>query len=296
MVAFLQLFYTILIGMQKINTFFHVFAHSLLPTPKYYAKILKTRIVFSLKYFLVLIFLVNFFSILFFLVKNSDLIKIGSYYKKMAMQTLDEYPADLTIRVENGHLMTNYDRPYFMWVKDKGIPHLLLVVDQRATFEKVNQYDALFLLTGEGIASRHDAYETRYYRFRPTDNFVIDKTTITGFKNQINKIYSLLPIIIALGIVALMIIVPVFAILITLTHLLILSLAVFLVSKFFLKGTKFKRVFQISLHSSTIPLIMEYSFFAFGLPITIPFGFSLIYLLFLTLSLYEVHTSKIIRK
>jgi hypothetical protein len=133
--------------MKKVKAFLHIFLNSLIPNASYYRKILNTRFFFSFKYFLSLIILLSLVLIFNLLNKYSPPKII--HWLTQINKTIDQFPPDLNLFINNGSLITSYNRPYFIWVKDeKNKLRLLLVVDESASLEKINQYQSMALLRG----------------------------------------------------------------------------------------------------------------------------------------------------
>ena len=145
MTLFLYLF-MIKLKMKKVKAFLHIFLNSLIPNASYYRKILNTRFFFSFKYFFFLIALLS--SILIFnLLNKYSPPKIVHWFGQVN-KIIDQFPSDLNIIINDGFLTTNYNRPYFIWVNDnKNKLRLMLVIDESAYFEKINQYQSTALLT-----------------------------------------------------------------------------------------------------------------------------------------------------
>ena len=276
--------------MKKINTFFHVFKNSLFPLEPYYNKIPKTSFKFSLKYFFSLIFILNTFMFIILFVRYSPIVTHGKELYISTTNALKTYPSDLIIRVTKGQLTTNRDQPYFMWLKRDSISQPLIVVDKQALATDINRYNSLILIASNGIGVTLDGFP-QYYYFTHDETFRVEKLDVEVFRGTLDTIYSRLPFyIVMIGIFALFLF-PVIAIIINAFMLAVISVAVYIIANRFLqhKHVTYKKVFQISLHSSTLPFFIDFLFLGLGIPMGIPFGSVLLYILFLTAGMYEVY-------
>lgn len=279
--------------MRKINTFFHVLFNSLLPLKPYYKKLHTTSLSFSIKYFFALIILLNAIGIALLLMRHSSFITQRTELHTSLMSSLDSYPQDLVVRISNGRLTTNSDQPYFMWIIRDTVPHPLVVIDKQALMTDSDRYGTTVLLASNGIVFTFDD-KPQYYGFSPGDSYVIDHSTVSTLKQKFSMSSVRLPFYIILAGIGLFLVVPFIIGIFNLVLLAIVSYGVYFVTRIFFKHThvKYKNVFQVSLHTSTIPLIIDFLFFGLGITIAIPLGTTLLYILFLTGGMYEVYGVK----
>jgi len=260
---FLYLF-MIKLKMKKVKAFLHIFLNSLIPNASYYRKILNTRFFFSFKYFFFLIALLS--SILIFnLLNKYSLPKIVHWFGQVN-KIIDQFPSDLNLFINNGSLITSYNRPYFIWVKDeKNKLRLLLVVDESASLEKINQYQSMALLTKTDLFIKQNN-QLKKIPLTAFEKITVNKEKLKLLKEKISFINKLLyPLYFGIFIL-IIILIPLFSLIINVVYIFIASLIVFILLK--LKPEKkyhFKKIFQISLHASTFPLLVDY--FAFNFPL-----------------------------
>src|SRR3989338_711902 len=260
--------------MQKVKTFFHIFINSLLPQAPYYHKLIKTSISFSIKYFTALIYIVNFiFSLLLiFRLNASGILPM----KDAFLKTLDQYPKELSITVQNGTLQSNYGRPYFIWLDLNKKKRLLGVVDESASSSKIHQYDSSVLFTAKHIVFKTDngLKEIPY-----GDNKVsIDKADATQLRVRAAGLFSSGLIILLLFFI---LVAPLIFTLMYLLYFFVLSLLAYFFFKIFSRKIKLSKAFQISLHAVTIPILVDYGLCLFRPEIA---RLPLIYLVFFILS------------
>lgn len=276
---------------KKIKVFFHILINSLLPSKSYYNKILiHSKLLFSLKYILTLILIGVFFIILIFSFKNFILTNKLDEVKKGFSNGLERFPEDLVIIVENNQLRTNYGRPYIFWLKGEKMIHPFLVIDERATEEKINQYDhGSFLLTANKIVMKREGKIFSYPL--KTNNLVFDRKAALILKDEINNLFTRLNFLIPLILVFSFLALSGFFFVKTLFWLAFLSLGFYLFLKVKNIKTTYSHLLALAIHSNTIPLMYEFLVFIiiWGyrlLPWYLVFSF-----IFMALAVYEVYFS-----
>ncbi len=240
--------------MQKINTFIHVFKNSIFPTPNYYKQIKHTKLFFSFKYFVMLIFIINLITIPFFLNKIFSGGKIDEL-KTQINQTLSKYPQDLKIQIKNNRLTTNLNKPYIMWISLNSVPNALFVIDERADLQDLQKYNGIFLVNSDHIIV-NDKNDFKINKLTVKSDIEIDKLSVEKFREYLNSFFTILPFFsVFLGLL-IIIFVPLFVVFFKTLYLITISVFAFLLTRPFNHNIHFKRVFQISLHASTIPTVV----------------------------------------
>lgn len=304
---FISNIFTIIITMPKVKTFLHVFINSLFPYGVYYKKILHTRWPFSLKYFATfLVALHIIFALVLFLITvtfNQNVAKLSANLVDM----LNSYPSDLVITIKQGRLMTNYDRPYLLWFHDDNVPTPVLAVDEFAAPQQILRYQALVLLHGQGLTIYNPQKNMiTTYPFSPYANYTITKQRLTLLYKFIFDRLSLRWPLLILIYTALQVVAAVVFLLATLLYFGLLSLIALPIARYILKmhHVHYKKIWQISLHTSTLPLIFAYMVVLSRLQLatvnisnvftqlTVLFlPLSIVYAAFLTAGLYEAYSS-----
>jgi len=234
-------------NMRKIK---NTFINSLIPNKKFYKELLRKKLIYSFNYFLVFIFVLNLF---FFIVLTLKLnLPINYQNFKQFLNRFDEIPKSLIINIDNAHLSTTHNRPLLIWINNNGAKSLLAVLDETASAEKINLYDTPILLTSSEIVFMRGSknYTTLEY---PNETIRITKDKIVNVKNYVIKF---LPFLVSILIFYFVAILPIILFLSSLIFLVLIILPIYLVFHLKNKKIKFKKVFQISLHSSTIPIII----------------------------------------
>ena len=250
--------------MKKVKAFLHIFLNSLILNSSYYQKILNTRFFFSLKYFISLIILLSLILIFNLLNKYSPI--KTTHWLNQINKIIDQFPSDLSISINNGSLIKSYNRPYFIWIKDeKNRLRLLLVIDESAYSEKINQYQSIALLTKTDLFIRQNS-QIKKIPLISFENITFNKESMKILKEKIsfiNKIFY--PLYFSIFILA-TILITLLSLIVNIIYTFLASVIVFVLLK--LKSKKqyhLKKIFQISLHASTLPLLIYY--FTFNFPL-----------------------------
>ena len=133
--------------MKKIKTFLYVLKNSI-SSPKYYNDIVKTKINFSIKYFLALSLLVSVISVIGYSITYlpNYISEINTAYKSIE----EGFPEDLIIEFKDGTWSSNKEGPVIIKQVDLGegskLPENLFVFDRDGTIEKIDEYNTMFLV------------------------------------------------------------------------------------------------------------------------------------------------------
>ncbi len=276
---------------KKVKAFFHVFSNSLLPQAPYYRKIIKSPLTFSLKYFLSLVFVVNLFFIFFYTLRSKP--QEIYYIKNSFLNTLSEFPSDLRIYINGGLLQTNRDRPFFMWLDIQGKKNLLLVVDQSAMPEKINEYKAGILLTSRYFVLRPNKLNNKTYIVPyGKSRLSFGKESIDQLLLWLKKYYSLF---VFFSILFSVFFFPLLVFAGSLIYLFLLSIFGFVIFNFLYRKNTLKKTFQISLHATTLPFIIQYAINTFiynARFFQMKLLLALLLLIFILSGLYEAYLDK----
>lgn len=276
--------------MKYLKNFFRTFGSSLFPTDKFYQSIPEHKLSFSLKYFLTLVVLISIFS---------NLVTFGVFYPKKSIddqkmgveEFLNSYPKDLKVSIEEGTLVTNKKKPLKFWWT--GVANPLLVIDETADLQKMVNYKSLIVLNDtQMLAKKYNSNKSELAPIGKDVNLKFDYSHIQYAKKTINEIYTLMPFLWVILLVLIYLVVPVILTAIKITYLILASGLIFLIFKFISPKLEFFKVFQLSLHSSTLPTVigsvLALSIENVGLQ-GIFFGLTLI---FLGSAVYEVYVYK----
>ncbi|MDH7476464.1 MAG: DUF1189 family protein [Microgenomates group bacterium] len=241
--------------MKKVKTFFYVLKNSIFPQSSYYHKLKKTPFVFSLKYFFALMLFLNF-VFLFLILLQINLQALLSF-KNSLINNLNEFPNDLTISINRGSLITTLNRPYFLWLDNFGKKNLFLVIDESATPDRIKEYGANFMLTKKYLVIN----KKYFFSSTPLSNINfsinINRQMILWSLDLIKKYWFKLLITFFVFSFFLFLFI---SFLVGFFYLILASLIVYLTFLLISIKLPFKKIFQLSLHSSSLPLLINYFF------------------------------------
>lgn len=255
--------------LKKVKAFFHSFLNSLIPQSEYYRKIVRSPFSSSLSYFLVIVFILNLSFVASLIVKYSP-IKINVVMTEV-INSLNNYPDGLTINIHKGRLITNNNRPYLFWVNHQNKENLILVVDESASPQKIQQYKSYFLFTPQYFVfnnlKNNSVFSVPLSYF---DDYKITKQTVTSLVKSISLFQNILPLISIAVLLILIIFLPMASLLVMFTYIVISSFVVFLLFKLLTrKHFHFKKILQVSFHAATLPLLLDYGVIIFRPSITV---------------------------
>ncbi|MBI3366093.1 DUF1189 family protein [Candidatus Roizmanbacteria bacterium] len=213
----------------------------------------------SFKYFLAMLFVFNMVFVTSIFIRH-DPKKINTILSAFSLH-LAQYPQDLTVSIKKGKLITNYNRPYLLWLDYEDKKNLFLVIDETATPKKIQLYKSFILLTSSELVVNDT--KTRSFSTLPLSYINDQKVTkekVNQFVNGIDAIRSLFPLVYIAVVFFFLTILPIASLIVTFLYLLFSSCVVFAVYRFFAKKHfKFKRILQVSFHAVTLPLLLDYT-------------------------------------
>jgi len=265
--------------MKKIKTFLYVLKNSI-SSPKYYNDIVKTKINFSIKYFLALSLLVSVISVIGYSITYlpNYISEINTAYKSIE----EGFPEDLIIEFKDGTWSSNKEGPVIIKQVDLGegskLPENLFVFDKDGTIEKIDEYNTMFLVNSENILIKTDAEGVVAQPLKNIPNGTIDKNLLNEKMQTIKKLVELLPFLLPLALL-----IPTFLFEYvggSIFIILLSAIGVYIASISTKRKVDFKSAFQICIHASTVTMIIR------ALSTTYPpaYAFILNWILFITLA------------
>ncbi|GEM_PF-2370212 len=280
----------IIVTMRKVKTFFDTFSNSLIPHHPYYHTILTEKFSRSLKYFITFLLATYFLFILFFFARY-DLWRSMRTAVSSFVASLQNYPNNLIISVSKGTVMTNYNRPYFMWMDygTKKIP--IFVVDEHATDQSVTQYGSVALVGRNTIYVQN--IDHRSYRKLSLDSIstTIDKSKIMEYADALAQTMKLFFLLFPL---LLFIIIPLGLIVQNLVFLVCISAVVYFFGRSFTRGRlTYRKTLQLALHAATFPILLYTSLILINLSYTLsPQINALLITIFTVFAVHEAYWEK----
>lgn len=251
--------------MNSLKFFFNVLTKSLTKF-SYYKEIAKANFKFSLKYLFFLFYILSLIGSIVFSVSVGVLVlpRVPQIVSYLSSKAIDLYPSGLTITIKNGLVSTNEKEPFYVdslnqFGITKDFDHVL-TIDTSASPSDIKNYKTLILITKDSFVTIKN---NNSYEVRPIDkstNFTIDQKSYSNLLNQITPYLKYLqPALIGLLIMSLLIwpfISAAFSLLGQLVYLLIFSLIFFVLVKLLKKDLKFKKLYQLAMHASTLPVLL----------------------------------------
>lgn len=250
--------YSIIIrSMKKVKHILVTFLHSFTPQDIYYPKLLHTRLQFSLKYY---IFIIFSFACVFtgIVVYQFSPGKIISY-KNSINTTLSSFPEDARITIAHGILESNQNKPLFLWVYDNNQPLFVFMVHTKDVLNNSHIPLPLVFLGNNQIQLTYKDSSL----IRPYDNsldILISRETMQALIPYINSIF---PSFLFGFYISLLILFPLLFIGVSSLFIFLSASLTCILLRTFIPHIHLKKCLQAGMHGTHIPLIV--SIFLFSL-------------------------------
>ncbi len=256
--------------------------------PDFYAKISKTSLGSALKYFFLFILLLTVINTL---ILSYELgVKAPTEVKSFVNQSVNSYPSDLEVNIEDGQVNTNAQEPFFVpFPQDdteyEGLNNIL-VIDTKTPFSSAqfDQYKTLLWLTKDSLFYQNREYDNRSIALNEFDDIKIDRTFVQGLVDKVNPWLNYLgPALILLTFIGLLI-----GFSFNLLYFLFIAVLIFFLSSIFKWGLKFSGAYKTAIYASTLAFIVDLVIFNTGLYtgfFGFPFLFTLTTLCIVTINL-----------
>jgi hypothetical protein len=237
---------------------------------------------------------------------------------KQTVATL--YPPELVVTIKNGEVSTNVEEPYYIAVpkfmqsekKTAETPDHLITIDTKADVTDYEKYHTYVLVTKHALvyprsSSSYSSSNSAAYEYdtgnqrlevmplNNTDDMVIDKAFYDKTVSHFLPFVDLLPLGVVILAVLVLIAVPIFASLFVgawkLAYLLFFGFIIWIISQMMNKKLAFSKVYQICLHTLTIPILID--FVLDLVKVNIPFLYTGVFLVWTLFVLHklQVHES-----
>jgi len=235
--------------MKKVKHILEIFVHSLIPQDIYYPKLLHTRLLFSIQYYLVVII---FFSLLYTSIAFYQFSpKTVLNYKISLINSLSTFPKEAILSVTNGVLESNLNRPLFLWVYQNNQPLFVFVAHGKEALTKVKISLPFVFLGSEKVQFSYKG--TIIQKSYDHDwNIHITKERVQSFIAYIDSIF---PSFIFFFYLSLLIVLPLLFIGGSTALILLLSAIVFVLLRTFIPHIHLKKCIQAGLHGTHLPLL-----------------------------------------
>lgn len=250
---------------KKIKFFFDIIVKSLTKF-EYYKEIAKAKFSFSLKYLFFLFYITSLIGSLAFAGSLAVLVapKIPEFVASFESKANSIYPSGLVVNIKDGNLSTNQKEPYFvdtlkMFDLGEDYDHVL-TIDTKADESMIKDYKTFVLITKNSFVSIKDKNS---YQVSPIDESITMTIDEKSYKDLVAQITPYLKYVqggfialIVLSIFVLPILGASFGLIGQLIYLLIFTSIFFIVVKFMKKKITFKKLFQLAIHASTLPILL----------------------------------------
>jgi len=280
----------------KVKTFFRTFWRSL-TEPAYYQDVFRAKFSFSFKYLTSLFFLTSLVTGLGLGLRLVRLIPQTPNFVQTAKKAIvTTYPAELILTLKDGKIFSNVDEPYFIelptqaGVPTSGLKHFL-EVDTQGGVADFTKLESAFVLTADSIVAADSAGS---YKVMPLNEVLkkvpngtsLTKTSIeallTGAEPYLVKVLP--KILLALTLAAVFVYPPLRTGWYLVGSLIVLapfSLVLFILAKLVKRQITFVKVYQLTMHGLTIPVLVAFVFSGFAFYSWVFLGAWIVFFIFL---------------
>lgn len=285
--------------MRKIKIFWRTFWRSL-TDPAYYQDIFTAQFSFSLKYLTALLFLISLSLGVLFSIRILKLIpQTPDFIRNAKNYLIEAYPAELKLTLKDQKISANVKEPFFIDLPadNAGLPSSgqgykhSIAVNTKGGVEDFTKLESMFVLTADSVVVPDGGTG---YKVMPLgeifkkipDGTSVTKTNIESLLTSAEPYFAqVLPkVLIVLGLAAASLY-PVLRTGLTLAWelviLLPLSLILFIVVKVAKHRMSFAKVYQLSMHGLTIPIVAAFVFGSFSFYLWISLAAWLVFFVFL---------------
>ncbi len=274
--------------MRKIKAFLYIIFKSL-TSVKYYQDLLKTNMSFSMKYFFILTFLASLFVVGVTLIPEIG--KMEAKLNEMLDEVKKIYPDDLIITSKEGKLSINKPEPYIVpipefpetlsdgeatYTSEVTYPKNLVVFDSNGTIDDLKNYDTWVLVNSANILVQQEN-KIEAYPLNDVPDGEFNKSHVDEIAVLFQRLIKFMPYFV---IFAALIGIMFYYMIMRLVYLLFVGFLLWLAAKVRGIELKYSHFLKIAIHTFTLPLLIELTVNALGVPIYVPFWFFLLNLIF----------------
>jgi len=259
--------------MKLLKTFWYVYRRSVIDVD-YYKDLLKVKIEFSLKYFVMLTATAALLTTLRFAVPTVP--KVQYVINDVLSQFSAIYPDDLVVTTKEGRWEINKQEPYIiplppiLQAKDMEMPANLIVFDHRGTINDLGDRDTFVIINSANLITINSQNKIEVYPLDSLPDGEFTKVDVDELITSLRGYARFVPaIIIFFGLVGTMFYFMVYRL------MYLLLAALLLLAMGYLKGVreKFSTYYKLALHALTLPLTIELMLIILGVEASLPFWF-----------------------
>lgn len=258
--------------------------------PSFYSKIKTQSLGESLKYFFLLAI---FLTLINTLILSYELaVKVPREIKNFVSQTVNSFPSDLAVTIDDGQVSTTTEEPLFVPFpsSDDEINQQdfnnILVIDTKTPYSaaQFGQYKTLFWLTRDSLFYQNQEFDARSIDLTKVENMKIDRQFVGNLVEKINPWLGLIgPALIVLVSVGMYL-----GFTFNLIYLLFLAVLIFFLGSIFKWGLTYSASYKTAIYASTLAFLVDLVLFNTGIYTGFygfPFLFTLIALCITTINL-----------
>ena len=283
--------YSIIIcGMKKVKAILTTFFHSFIPQDAYYPKLLHTRLNFSIKYYIVFIIVCSciFTVVVFYRYSPSRITR----YKNAIVHSLSSFPDNVIIRIKDGILESNQNKPLFLWIYQGDKPLFVFMANTKDSFSLKNTPVPILFFGRDRMQFyfKGVAFTQMYTKI---DQYVITKNTLKSFLLFSDSFFPPLLFFFSLF---LLVVLPISFAFWSALLIIINAFLSFILFRTFIPHIHFKKCIQAAMHGTHIPLIVTIILFVLfpTAPNVLTISTSLMFV-FTLVAVYEMYSKTLLQ-
>ena len=252
--------------------------------PSYYNSVIANSFSSSLKYFLLFILLLSLLTTI--ILSFTTIPKIKSSIDTIGKEILRYYPDELEVVIKKGKVSTNVQEPYFIKIPGSGLENIL-VINTKVPFslENFKDYKTACLLTKENLVCYDENQTIKISPLTNVPDFKLNKSIVSSFLTKIQPFFKLFyPFLIFVFFIVIFI-----SSLWRMIYLFFGALLIWLVAKVKKVDIGYKKSYQLGLYLMTAPFLInfliKYVLKPFGVPLNIPYLFTIVLVITTVLNL-----------
>ncbi|SRR5260221_671191 len=271
---------------KKVKLFFDRVVKSLTKF-SYYKEISKAKFSFSLKYLFFLFYVISLIGSIIFAASISVLVlpKVPGFVATFESKAVSLYPKGLIVTIKDGQVLSNVKEPYSVDTLNslgvsKGYDHFL-TIDTKAVPSDIKKESTLVLITKDSFVTIDSNNSYKVYQIDPKTNLKIDQSSYNKLISQISPYLKYIePALIVLVVLSLLvgpILAASFSLIGQLIYLLIFTIIFFIIVKLMKKDLSFKKLYQLCMHGSTLPILLSFVVSSVGVQMPFMLGSAILF-------------------
>lgn len=265
--------------------------------PEFYAGIKNQSLARSLKYFFMLILILAALNTL--ILSYELAVKVPEEVRNFISQSINSFPADLEVAIDEGQVTTNAAEPFFVpfpegngEVRGENLNNIL-VIDTKTPYSatQFNQYKTLLWLTRDSLFYQNREFDQRSVDLSKVENFKINRGFVENLAEKASPWLNFIgPVLILMVFVGLIL-----GFSFKLVYFLFLAVLIYFISSIFKWGLNYSASYKTAILSSTLSLFVDLILFNTGIYTGFygfPFLFTLTSLCIATINLQNSDKSR----